>query len=118
MYNRDRLLYELSNIANSYIRSGEKLVQGKESVKTFLKSLFEITKAEWTAWNQNKNDLKKIRSALAKEANLSKSKIENILRRIRVDSPLLTTWNKVSKRLGLKEKFQIKVQKNAENNSC
>lgn len=99
IYGRDRLLYELSNTANFYIKSGEKLVQGKEAVKTFLKSLFEITKAEWSAWNQNKNDLKKIRSALAKEANLSKSKIESLLRRIRVDSPLLTTWNKVSKRL-------------------
>jgi len=72
-----------------------------------LKSLFEITKAERKAWNKNRNDLERIRTALAKEAKyhnaigeertLSKSKIKNLLRRVRVDSPLLETWNKTSK---------------------
>lgn len=96
-------MHALRDISTNYLRKDEKLLRGRESVEAFLKNLYEITKAECEAWDKiprDQNKLNSIKSALDSEADISKSKNENLMVRIRNDARvLLDTWDRTSKYL-------------------
>lgn len=104
-----RLLYTLNEVARDHYEPELNEAYGGEgAVKTFLRSLYIITKMEKEAWGQFermgviRNVLKESSAFLhAKGHPLSPSRIEEFFRRVRVDSPLMETMDAVAKSLGM-----------------